>query len=206
MSNSIVIVDYNVGNLRSVQKSFERNNTKATITNDHKIIMSADKIVLPGVGSFCDGMNKLSNLGLLEILNHAVIENKKPFLGICLGMQLMANISYEDSKTKGLGWIDGEIIKFNFADKEGLKIPHVGWNNVIYKNKNKLYEGIPNNSDFYFVHSYHYKLNEDVATGVTEHGYQFVSSISKNHLYGFQFHPEKSQEFGLAIINNFIAL
>jgi imidazole glycerol-phosphate synthase subunit HisH len=195
-----------MGNLRSVQKSFERNNCQAIVTNDHKIIMNADKIVLPGVGSFHDGMSKLSNLGLLDILNEAVIENRKPFLGICLGMQLMANTSYENSKTKGLGWIDGEIVKFNFLDNKGLKIPHVGWNNVLYKGNNLLYNGIPNNSDFYFVHSYHYRLNEDVITGVTEHGYQFVSSISKNNLYGFQFHPEKSQEPGLAIINNFIAL
>jgi len=195
-----------MGNFCSVQKSFERNNSNVIVSNDHKIIMNADKIVLPGVGSFRDGMKNLSNLGLLDVLNEEVIENKKPFLGICLGMQLMANTGYEISKTKGLGWIDGEVVKFDFPENNGLKIPHVGWNNLMIKGSNLLYEGIPNNKDFYFVHSYHLQLNEDVITGTTEYGYQFVSSISKNNLYGFQFHPEKSQELGLAIINNFINL
>jgi imidazole glycerol-phosphate synthase subunit HisH len=195
-----------MGNFCSVQKSFERNNSNVIVSNDHKIIMNADKIVLPGVGSFRDGMKNLSNLGLLDVLNAEVIENKKPFLGICLGMQLMANTGYEISKTKGLGWIDGEVVKFDFPENNGLKIPHVGWNNLMIKGSNLLYEGIPDNKDFYFVHSYHLKLNEDVITGMTEYGYQFVSSISKNNLYGFQFHPEKSQELGLAIINNFINL
>jgi glutamine amidotransferase len=195
-----------MGNFCSVQKSFERNNSNVIVSNDHKIIMNADKIVLPGVGSFRDGMKNLSNLGLLDVLNEEVIENKKPFLGICLGMQLMANTGYEISKTKGLGWIDGEVVKFDFPENNGLKIPHVGWNNLMIKGSNLLYEGIPDNKDFYFVHSYHLKLNEDVITGMTEYGYQFVSSISKSNLYGFQFHPEKSQELGLAIINNFINL
>ena len=206
MSNSIVIIDYNMGNFCSVQKSFERNNSNVIVSNDHKIIMNADKIVLPGVGSFRDGMKNLTNLGLIDVLNEEVIENKKPFLGICLGMQLMANTGYEISKTKGLGWIDGEVVKFDFPANNGLKIPHVGWNNLMIKSNNLLYEGIPDNKDFYFVHSYHLQLNEDVITGMTEYGYQFVSSISKNNLYGFQFHPEKSQELGLAIINNFINL
>jgi len=195
-----------MGNFCSVQKSFERNNSNVIVSNDHKIIMNADKIVLPGVGSFRDGMKNLTNLGLIDVLNEEVIENKKPFLGICLGMQLMANTGYEISKTKGLGWIDGEVVKFDFPANNGLKIPHVGWNNLMIKSNNLLYEGIPDNKDFYFVHSYHLQLNEDVITGMTEYGYQFVSSISKNNLYGFQFHPEKSQELGLAIINNFINL
>ena len=195
-----------MGNFRSVQKSFERNNCDVTVTNNHKKIMNADKIVLPGVGSFKDGMKNLSNLGLLNVLNEAVIDNKKPFLGICLGMQLMANIGYENSKTNGLGWIDGEIVKFNFLDNKSLKIPHVGWNNVRFKGNNLIFDEIPDNSDFYFVHSYHFNLNEDVISGTTEYGYEFVSAISKNNLYGFQFHPEKSQELGLAIINNFINL
>lgn len=195
-----------MGNFRSVQKSFERNNCDVTVTNNHKKIMNADKIVLPGVGSFKDGMKNLSNLGLLNVLNEAVIDNKKPFLGICLGMQLMANIGYENSKTNGLGWIDGEIVKFNFLDNKSLKIPHVGWNNVRFKGNNLIFDEIPDNSDFYFVHSYHFNLNEDVISGTTEYGYEFVSAISKNNLYGFQFHPEKSQEFGLVIINNFIKL
>ena len=207
MSESIVIIDYNIGNLRSVQKSFERNNCDAIITNNHEKILNADKIILPGVGSFRDGMDGLLNLGLVEILNESVINNKKPFLGICLGMQLMANRSYENIETKGLGWIDSEIVRFDFnLTGKDLKIPHVGWNSVTFEADCPLYKGIPNESDFYFVHSYHYSLNENVATGITDYGYQFTSSLQKNNLFGCQFHPEKSQEFGLKIINNFIAL
>ena len=196
-----------MGNSRSVQKSFERNNCHAVITNDHDLIMNADKIVLPGVGSFYDGMNELLNLGLIDTLNESVVKNKKPFLGICLGMQLMANLSYENTRTKGLGWIDAEIIKFDFGKTNKiLKIPHVGWNNVAFETECVLYDGIPNNSDFYFVHSYHLSLNEDIATGVTDYGYKFISSIAKDNLFGFQFHPEKSQDVGLKIIKNFIKL
>ena len=196
-----------MGNPRSVQKSFERNNCHATITNDHNLIMSADKIVLPGVGAFRDGMTELKRLGLTDLLTELVVKNKKPFLGICLGMQLMANKSYENSETEGLGWIDAEIVRFDFSKVDNsLKIPHVGWNNVVFETECPLYSGVPNNSDFYFVHSYHYNLNEDVATGSTSHGYQFTSSLMKGNLFGFQFHPEKSQEFGLKIINNFISL
>jgi glutamine amidotransferase len=196
-----------MGNSRSVQKSFERNNCHAVITNDHDLIMNADKIVLPGVGSFYDGMNELLNLGLIDILNESVVKNKKPFLGICLGMQLMANMSYENTETKGLEWIDAEIVRFDFSKiNNNYKIPHVGWNNVEFETECLLYDGIPNNSDFYFVHSYHYSLNEDVVTGSTDYGYKFTSSICKDNIFGFQFHPEKSQGVGLKLISNFIEL
>ena len=196
-----------MGNLRSVKKSFLVNNCNAVITNDHEKILNADKIVLPGVGAFPDAMNELSNLGLVEILNEVVIKNKKPFLGICLGMQLMANLGHENSQTKGLGWVDAEIIKFDFEKNNNtLKIPHVGWNSVLQSRKCQLYEGVPDNSDFYHVHSFHLSLNEDIATGITDYGYQFVSSIARDNLFGFQFHPEKSQNAGLRIINNFIEL
>jgi len=207
LSDSIVIIDYNMGNSRSVQKSFEKNNCHAVITNDHDLIMNADKIVLPGVGSFYDGMNELLNLGLIDILNESVVKNKKPFLGICLGMQLMANMSYENTETKGLEWIDAEIVRFDFSKiNNNYKIPHVGWNNVEFETECLLYDGIPNNSDFYFVHSYHYSLNEDVVTGSTDYGYKFTSSICKDNIFGFQFHPEKSQGVGLKLISNFIEL
>jgi len=205
LSNSIVIIDYNMGNLSSVKKSFLANNCDAEITNEHEKIFNASKIVLPGVGAFPDAMNQLSKLGLIEVLNHEVIKNKKPFLGICLGMQLMAKLSYENVKTNGLGWIDAEIKRFNFEDSS-LKIPHVGWNSVFQCRNCELYQGIPNNIDFYHVHSFHCSLNEDIATGITEYGYQFVSSIRKDNLFGFQFHPEKSQNAGLKIIKNFIDL
>ena len=207
MNNSIVIVDYNMGNLRSVQKSFLRNDCNAIVTNDHEMIIDADKIVLPGVGSFPDAMKELSNLGLVEILNESVVKNKKPFLGICLGMHLMANLGYEKIRTKGLGWIDAGIVKFDFGKTNNiLKVPHVGWNSVSLEHNCLLYDGVPNNSDFYFVHSYHFDLNEDIATGTTDYGYQFISSIARDNLFGFQFHPEKSQDVGSKIIRNFIEL
>ena len=207
LSESIVIIDYNIGNLRSVQKSFEINDCDAIVTNSHEKILKADKIILPGVGSFRDGMNGLLDLGLVEILNEAVINNKKPFLGICLGMQLMANKGHENKETKGLGWLDSDVVRFDFTSiNKNLKIPHVGWNSVKFEADCLLYEGIHDESDFYFVHSYYHALHEDIATGSTNYGYQFTSSLQKKNLFGFQFHPEKSQKSGLQIIKNFIAL
>ena len=205
--NQIVIIDYNMGNLRSVQKAFEKVNSKAVITSDINIIKNASKIVLPGVGSFKDGMKHLEELNLVKILNEEIIDKKKPFLGICLGMQLISKKSYENGITSGLGWIDSEVIKFDFKDLiNKLKIPHVGWNNVVYRNQNILFNDIPNESDFYFVHSYYFKSNEDVATSVTDYGFEFVSSINKDNIYAFQFHPEKSQTVGLQLIDNFVKL
>lgn len=205
LNNKIVIIDYNMGNLRSVQRAFEKVGSDVIITNNHNIIKQADKIVLPGVGSFKDGMKHLEELGLVDILNEEVIGNKKLFLGICLGMQLISNKSYEHGETNGLGWIDGEVVKFDFSKKK-LKTSHVGWNNVQYKNKNTLFDGVPDESDFYFVHSYHLKTNENIVTSVTDYGFDFVSSLKKDNIFAFQFHPEKSQEVGLRIIKNFVNL
>ena len=196
-----------MGNLRSVQKAFEKVGCEAIITNDHDTIRDSDKVVLPGVGAFKDGMKQLEKLGLIDILNQEVIKDKKPFLGICLGMQLIANKSYEKGETSGLGWVDGEVVKFDFSNSsKKLKIPHVGWNNVNFKNKNTLLNDIPNNSDFYFVHSYYFKTQEDILTSVTDYGFDFVSSVNKNNIYAFQFHPEKSQKVGLKILENFVNL
>ena len=208
MSNSkTVIIDYKMGNLRSVQKAFEKVGSKAVITNDYKIIQDADKIVLPGVGSFKDGMKHLGELGLINVLNEEVLEKKKPFLGICLGMQLIAKKSYENAETDGLGWVDAEVVKFNFDGlRSSFKIPHVGWNNVKFQNTNILLNDIPDNSDFYFVHSYHFKTQENVVTSSTDYGFNFTSSLNKENIYAFQFHPEKSQTVGLKIIENFVNL
>ena len=206
-SNKIVIIDYNMGNLRSVQKAFENVGCDATVTNDHDTIRDSDKIVLPGVGAFKDGMKQLEELGLIDILNKKVIKDKKPFLGICLGMQLIANKSYENGETNGLGWIDAKVVKFNFSNSsKKLKVPHVGWNNINFKNRNILLNDIPNNSDFYFVHSYYFKTNEDVVTSITDYGIDFVSSVNRDNIYAFQFHPEKSQKVGLKILENFVNL
>lgn len=208
LSNSkVVIIDYNMGNLRSVQKAFEKVGCSANITNNHDEIKNASKIVLPGVGAFKDGMKHLKALGLIDILEEEVLKNKKPFLGICLGMQLIARKSFENGETRGLSWIDAETIRFDSShlDKK-LKIPHVGWNEIKYKNKNILFEDILDNSDFYFVHSYHFHTKEDIVTSTTDYGFDFTSSVHKNNIYAFQFHPEKSQVVGLKIIENFVKL
>ena len=204
-NNQIVIIDYNMGNLRSVQKAFEKMGCNALISNNHKIIEDADKIVLPGVGAFKDGMKHLNELGLIELLNKEVLVNKKPFLGICLGMQLIANKSYENEETDGLGWIDAEVTQFDFTKHtKTLKVPHVGWNDVSYRKKNILFNGIPDKSDFYFVHSYYFSTQEDVVSSMTDYGFDFISSIEKDNIFAFQFHPEKSQGVGLKILENFI--
>lgn len=196
-----------MGNLRSVQKAFQKVGCEAIITNDIDIIKNASKIVLPGVGAFSDGMKHLGELGLIDVLNEEVIKNKKPFLGICLGMQLISNKSYEHGQTKGLGWIDAEVFKFDFNTvNKKLKVPHVGWNNTNYKNKSLLFNGIKDNSDFYFVHSYHFKTDEDIITSFTNYGFDFISSINKDNIYAFQFHPEKSQTVGLKLLENFVNL
>ena len=205
-NNMIVIIDYKMGNLRSVQKAFEKVGADAVISNNIETIREASKIVLPGVGAFADGMKHLHELGMIDVLNEEVIKKKKPFLGICLGMQLISTKSYENGETLGLDWIKSEAIKFKFNEQLRLKIPHVGWNNVEYKNKNVLFEGILNNSDFYFVHSYYFKTDENVITSITNHGIDFISSVNKNNIYAFQFHPEKSQSAGLKIIKNFVDL
>ncbi len=208
MSNSqVVIIDYKMGNLRSVQKAFEKVGCSAIVTDNYELIKKADKLVLPGVGAFKDGMKHLEELGLVELLNEEVLVNKKPFLGICLGMQLIAKRSYENGKTDGLGWIDAEVIKFDFTNREKvLKVPHVGWNDVKYKNKNILFDNIVNESDFYFVHSYYFSTQEDIVSSTTDYGFYFVSSIQKDNIFAFQFHPEKSQVVGLKILENFVKI
>jgi len=203
LSDNVVIVDYRMGNLRSVQKAFEVNHCQAIISNDLNVIEQADKIILPGVGSFKDGMKNLDSLGLIDVLNQEVVQNKKPFLGICLGMHLIANTGYENGQTSGLSWVDAEVVRLD-PTAENLNIPHVGWNCVNYKNQSDLYHGIEDNHNFYFVHSYHFKTEEDVVSGTTNYGVDFVSSIQKNNINAFQFHPEKSQTAGLRIIKNFI--
>jgi len=207
LSDKIVIIDYKMGNLRSVQKAFEKVGVDAIITNKHQDIKEATKIVLPGVGAFKDAMSNLEQLDLISLLNDEVIQKKKKFLGICLGMQLLATKSYEFCETKGLGWLDAEIIKFDFSHQANqLKIPHVGWNNISYENSSEIFKDIPENSDFYFVHSYYFNTDKDYATSICSYGSDFISSVQKDNIYATQFHPEKSQTHGLSIIKNFIDL
>ncbi len=204
-SQLITIVDYGMGNLLSVKKKLDRLNQNTKVSADPKEILAAGKIILPGVGHFQNAMKNLHELGLYDALNEAVLEKKTPVFGICLGMQLMANHS-EEGDTKGLGWIDAEVVKFDVKDKLIYKIPHTGWNQIESKKESKLMAGIPEQSEFYFVHSYHLKLNEgsEDRLHVTDYEYPFVSAIEKGNILGVQYHPEKSHETGELMLKNFV--
>ena len=203
----ITIIDYGMGNLRSVQKAFERLKANAIISSNIGDIKKADKLVLPGVGDFKNGMNKLRELNLIDILNVKVLKNKIPILGICLGMQLFTNRS-EEGDVDGLGWIDAETIQFDFQKSENkVKIPHMGWNNINISKKHSVFDNIKENVSFYFVHSYYVKCeNKDDILCTTNYGIQFVSGFQKENIIGLQFHPEKSHKSGLEILSNFIGL
>ena len=209
MSNiqqKIVIIDYGMGNLRSAQKKFIRVNANIEISSDPSIISNADKLVLPGVGHFANGITKLKEYGIWDILNKKVLEDKTPILGICLGMQLMAKHS-EEGDVEGLAWFDADIIKFRVKDQLKYKVPHMGWNNAVINKETELFKAVSEGAMFYFVHSFHIKCNnkEDILT-TTEYEYSFTSAIQKNNIYGTQFHPEKSHDFGDQVFKNFVEL
>lgn len=202
----IAIIDYGMGNLRSVQKAFERIGHSAVVTRDKKIINDADKIVLPGVGAFPDCMKNLADLGLIDPIIKSV-EAGKPFFGICLGLQVLFTESEEFGTHKGLDIIKGRVIRFPAglsSNGTKLKIPHMGWNEIRMKKKIPVLDGIPGGSYLYFVHSY-YVVPEDkeVTATTTDYGVEFVSSIWKDNIFACQFHPEKSQQAGLKILENF---
>jgi glutamine amidotransferase len=200
----IKIIDYGVGNLGSIKNVIKRVGGDSAITSIKNEILEADKLILPGVGSFDYGMNKLISLDLIDVLKYKVIDQKTPILGICLGMQLMTKSS-EEGNLKGLGWFDAKVVKFkrnNLSDK----IPHMGWNTIDIKKKNSLLINISNlERRFYFVHSYYVSSeNKDNILSTTNYINNFVSSIEKDNIYGVQFHPEKSHKFGMELISNFI--
>lgn len=191
-----------MGNVASVQKSIKKLGYNSCITNDYAEIKQSDLIILPGVGSFSTGIENLHKLDLVNILTEEVIEKKKPFIGICLGMQLIATLGNEPYKVKGLGWIDGEVIKIE--PHQNLRIPHLGWNNVTVENKKEFYqefEGL----DYYFIHSYHFNAanSEDVVFKVN-YGTPLVAALQKDNIYAMQFHPEKSQEAGMNLLKKII--
>ncbi|MDD5571239.1 MAG: imidazole glycerol phosphate synthase subunit HisH [Bacteroidales bacterium] len=198
----IVIIDYGMGNLRSVLNKFNKIGTKAIISSKVDDIKNASKLVLPGVGHFANGMKNLREFGLLDALNEKVLNEKIPIIGICLGMQLLTGFS-EEGNVAGLNWIKGKTIRFNI-DNTKLKVPHMGWNSIIRKKENILLKGIPDDSMFYFVHSYYVVCdnNDDVLTA-TDYGCNFVSALQSGNIYGTQFHPEKSHEYGLQLLKNF---
>lgn len=202
--NRIVIIDYGMGNLRSVQKKFQRVGAEALITSNLKEIAKANKLILPGIGHFANGVSNLKKNGIWETLNQKVLDEKVPILGICLGMQLMAKHS-EEGDIEGLGWFDADIIKFQIKNRLKYKVPHMGWNNAVVNKNNLLFKNASVKSMYYFVHSYHIKCfnSEDILT-TTEYEYPFTSSIHRDNIYGTQFHPEKSHDWGELLFKNFV--
>ena len=200
----IAIVDYDAGNLKSVEKAFHYLGQETIVTRDASVILSADKVVLPGVGAFGDAMNKLNNYDLVHTLKK-VSENGTPFLGICLGLQLLFEASEESEGIEGLSILKGKILKI--PKKEGLKIPHMGWNSLKVKEGAKLFKGITENPYVYFVHSYYLEAkNEEDVAATTEYSTLIHASVEKNNIFACQFHPEKSGEVGLKILENFANL
>jgi glutamine amidotransferase len=207
---NVTIVDYNSGNISSVINSFQevsKDKVNIEVTSDLNKIKSSDKIVLPGQGSFKSCVDALNSIdGLVDILNDFVISKKKPLFGICVGLQMFADIGYEEKETKGLGWISGKVSKIDNQNGK-YKLPHIGWNQIKIVKENKIFKGIENNSHMYFVHSYEF-IPEDksVISATTDYSSNIVCSVEKENIFGTQFHPEKSDKIGLKIIDNFIKL
>lgn len=200
----ITIVDYGMGNLRSVQKGFEKVHAEARISNSPEEIATAEKLVLPGVGAFRDAISELRRLNLVEPLLEAIAKDR-PFLGICLGLQLLFDVGYEDGEHRGLGVIPGEVRRFESAP--GFKVPHMGWNTLDIVHPNPLLAGLPDPPSVYFVHSYHVvPADSSVIATQTTYGKPFVSMVSRGRLFATQFHPEKSQRVGLKLLENFANL
>jgi glutamine amidotransferase len=201
----IVVIDYGMGNLGTVAAKIKKNDPTVIVSSRETDIENADKLVLPGVGSFKAAMDNLESRGLIPVLCRQVIKNKVPILGICLGMQLFSRQS-EEGDSKGLGWIDADTVRFRFSEKQNpLPIPHMGWNTVHFTRELPLMKGIENDKRFYFTHSYHISIqNADDAGAFTEYGYEFCSIINHQNITGVQFHPERSHKNGLALLSNFV--
>ena len=200
----ITIVDYDMGNSRSVVNMLQRIGFKAEITRDHKKLESAEKLILPGVGSFDTAMKNLEHFELKELLDRKALIEKVPFLGICLGMQILTNSS-EEGNLSGLGWIKGSASKFK-SDND-IKVPHMGWNYIQPSSNSRLCKNLEDNSRFYFVHSYYVQVDEEEHSSMkTKYSLEFDSGIEKDNIFGVQFHPEKSHKFGMQILKNFAEL
>ena len=207
---NVTIVDYNSGNISSVINSFKevaKDKVNIEVTSDLEKIKLSDKVVLPGQGSFKSCIEALNSMkGLVDTLNEFAINRKKPLLGICVGLQMFADIGYEETETKGLGWISGKVSKINNQNNK-YKLPHIGWNEINILKDSKIFKDIDNNSHMYFVHSYEFIPNDkSVISATTDYSSNIVCAVEKENLFGTQFHPEKSDKTGLKIINNFINL
>lgn len=200
----VVIIDYGIGNVGSILNMLKHIGEAATISSDPEVIGNGDKLILPGVGAFDTGMRNLGDRQLVSLLNKVVIEDKKPILGICLGMQILGTGS-EEGELPGLGWINFSNVKFRHERGSELKLPHMGWNLVGMQKKSPLLDGLDEKTRFYFVHSYHALcLNKSDELLTTNYGYSFVSAVQKDNIYGVQFHPEKSHKFGMQLLKNFV--
>lgn len=200
----IAIIDYDAGNIKSVEKALISLGEEVCLTRDKDTLLHADKVILPGVGSFADAMGKIHKYQLYDVI-HEICENKTPFLGICLGLQLLFSSSEEAPNCEGLNLLPGKIIRI--PDNGNLKIPQIGWNSLQFPNKGTLFKGIEENAFVYFVHSYYLKADdESIVTATTEYGTHIHASIEKDNIYGCQFHPEKSSTVGLQILKNFIKI
>lgn len=202
----MLIIDYGMGNLRSVYNKFKRMGIDCMISSKKEDIESAEKLILPGVGHFKYAMQNLHKIGLINLLNKKILVENTPILGICLGTQLFCRHS-EEGNCEGLGWLDAEVVKFKVSDKIKYKVPHMGWNDVTVRNSNALDKVINAGEKFYFVHSYHLMCNDQADVWMTtEYDYEFVSAVHRDNIYGTQFHPEKSHDVGYALLKKFTEL
>ena len=198
----VAIIDYDAGNVKSVEKAVTALDQNAIVTGNPDEILSAEHVILPGVGAFGDAMKKLNQYGLVDTIQK-VIEKKTPFLGICLGLQLLFESSEESPGVDGLGILPGKIVRI--PEKDDLKIPHIGWNSLSYPNQGRLFQGVPEQSYVYFVHSYYLQADEpEIVKAVTEYGTLIHASVEKDNIFACQFHPEKSSEVGMTILKNFL--
>lgn len=202
----LVVVDYGLGNMRSICGALEHIGIDYLCTSDRFAISDASGLILPGVGAFPDGMENLRKLGLVDVLNRLVLSQCVPVLGICLGFHLMARLGYEFQEETGLGWIDARVVKLD-ATSNRVRIPHVGWNDCIYTKNSPLFSDIDEGALFYFTHSYHMECFDlDDVSAISFHGQQFTAAVQKSNIFGAQFHPEKSQLDGLSLLRNFCTI
>lgn len=200
----IAILDYDAGNIKSVEKAMQLLGQEVTITRERDEILHADKVILPGVGAFGDAMGKIRQYGLSDVI-HEVVDKGTPFLGICLGLQLLFERSDESPGEEGLGILKGEILRI--PETPGLKIPHMGWNSLEFQNNGRLFRNLSKESYVYFVHSYYLKAaDEGIVTAVTEYGTQIHAAVEQGNVFACQFHPEKSSDVGIQILRNFVSI
>ena len=202
---SVTLIDYGMGNLGSLRRSLEECGAEPRVTEDPHDLGTAERIILPGVGSFAEGMSNLRARGWIPRLQESVVQRQVPLLGICLGMQLLADKGMEGGEVLGLGLVPGEVLRLVAPDST-VRIPHMGWNEVFYERPDALFDGIPEKTDFYFVHSYHF-IPASASDAISRSPYcgRFVSGVRRGHIVGVQFHPEKSQKPGLCLLRNFLA-